>query len=64
LANELGLKGDLDYFEGEIINQTENRAVFILHYEQKNQQFIYVNGTKCSSEIYDVKKERYNPRMK
>jgi glucose-6-phosphate isomerase len=31
LANEVGLKKAIsDYFEGEIINQTENRAVILL----------------------------------
>jgi glucose-6-phosphate isomerase len=44
LANEVGLKKAIsDYFEGEIINQTENRAV--LHtLRAKESAVINVNG--------------------
>jgi glucose-6-phosphate isomerase len=49
LANEVGLKKAIsDYFEGEIINQTENRAV--LHTALQNK-VINVNGQNVVLEI-------------
>jgi glucose-6-phosphate isomerase len=47
MANELGLKKAIsDYFEGEIINQTENRAVLHTAYEQR------INSCICKWEKY------------
>jgi glucose-6-phosphate isomerase len=43
LANEMGLKGAIqDYFQGSIINQTENRAV--LHTAERADAIVNVNG--------------------
>jgi glucose-6-phosphate isomerase len=45
LANEVGLKkGYSDYFDGEIINQTENRAVLHTALRAKESAVINVNG--------------------
>jgi glucose-6-phosphate isomerase len=45
LANEVGLKKAIsDYFEGEIINQTENRAVLHTALRAKESVVINVNG--------------------
>jgi glucose-6-phosphate isomerase len=58
LANELGLKkAILDYFEGEIINQTENRAVLHTALRAKESTIVNVNGKNVVPEIYDVKRK-------
>lgn len=56
LANEVGLKKAIsDYFDGEIINQTENRAVLHTALRAKESAVINVNGQNVVPEIYDVK---------
>lgn len=56
LANEVGLKNAIkDYFEGAIINQTENRAVLHTALRAKESAIIYVDGKNVVPEIYDVK---------
>ena len=56
LANEVQLKSAIDaYFEGALINQTENRAV--LHTALRNPETtsVLVNGKNVIPEIYTVK---------
>ncbi|MBC5837397.1 glucose-6-phosphate isomerase [Flavobacterium muglaense] len=56
LANEIGLKSAIaDYFGGEIINQTENRAVLHTALRAKETAVINVNGENVVPEIYEVK---------
>tara|TARA_R110000868_G_scaffold26958_10_gene103176 strand:+ start:3193 stop:4836 length:1644 start_codon:yes stop_codon:yes gene_type:complete len=56
LANEVGLKDAIaEYFEGAIINQTENRAVLHTALRAKESAVINVNGENVVPEIYDVK---------
>ena len=58
LANELGLKDAIaDYFDGGIINQTENRAVLHTALRAKESAVINVNGQNVVPEIYDVKRK-------
>jgi glucose-6-phosphate isomerase len=58
LANEVGLKKAIsDYFAGEIINQTENRAVLHTALRAKESAVIHVNGQNVVPEIYDVKRK-------
>ena len=56
LAEELGLKNAIaDYFGGEIINQTENRAVLHTALRAKESAVINVEGKNVVPEIYEVK---------
>ncbi len=56
LANEVGLKSAIaDYFDGAIINQTENRAVLHTALRAKESAIINVDGDNVVSEIYEVK---------
>lgn len=56
LANEMGLKNGIqDYFEGGIINQTENRAVLHTALRAKESAVINVNGVNVIPEVYEVK---------
>ena len=56
LAEELGLKNAIaDYFGGEIINQTENRAVLHTALRAKESAVIKVDGKNVIPEIYEVK---------
>lgn len=56
LADEAGLKSAIkDYFDGEIINQTENRAVLHTALRAKESAVINVDGDNVVSEIYEVK---------
>jgi glucose-6-phosphate isomerase len=58
LANEVGLKKAIsDYFAGEIINQTETRAVLHTALRAKESAVIHVNGQNVVPEIYDVKRK-------
>jgi glucose-6-phosphate isomerase len=48
LANEVGLKkGYSDYFDGEIINQTENRAVLHTALRAKESSGYKCKWSKC-----------------
>ncbi len=56
LANEMGLeKAIVNYFEGDIINQTENRAVLHTALRAKESAVIKVNDINIVPEIYEVK---------
>jgi glucose-6-phosphate isomerase len=56
LANQLGLKEVISaYFGGEIINQTENRAVLHTALRAKEAAVINVEGQNVMPEVYAVK---------
>lgn len=56
LANEAGLKGAISaYFEGESINQTEDRAVLHTALRAPESANIFVEGKNIVPEIYQVK---------
>jgi glucose-6-phosphate isomerase len=58
LANEVGLKTAIsEYFSGEIINKTENRAVLHTALRAKESEVINVDGQNIVPEIYDVKRK-------
>ncbi len=57
LANEIGLKKAIEgYFSGEIINQTENRAVLHTALRATENEKVYVEGKNIVPEIFEVKK--------
>lgn len=56
LVNEVQLKEAISkYFEGELINQTENRAVLHTALRAKENATVFVDGTNVMPEIYAVK---------
>ena len=56
LANEAQLKEAITkYFEGDIINQTENRAVLHTALRAKEKATITVDGKNVMPEVYEVK---------
>jgi glucose-6-phosphate isomerase len=56
LANEVQLKAAISqYFEGDSINQTENRAVLHTALRAKESATVYVDGTNVMPEIFAVK---------
>jgi glucose-6-phosphate isomerase len=56
LADEVGLKNAIkEYFDGGIINQTENRAVLHTALRAKEFAIINVDGKNVIPEVYDVK---------
>lgn len=56
LVKEMGLKNAIaDYFEGGIINQTENRAVLHTALRAKESAVINVEGQNVVPEVYEVK---------
>ena len=56
LAHEVGLKDAIaSYFQGEIINQTENRAVLHTALRTKESAVITVDDQNVVPEIYEVK---------
>jgi glucose-6-phosphate isomerase len=58
LANQVGLKEAIaSYFGGEIINQTENRAVLHTALRAKESEVIKVDGQNVMPEVYAVKKK-------
>jgi glucose-6-phosphate isomerase len=58
LANEMGLKAAIqDYFDGGIINQTENRAVLHTALRAKSDAVVRVNGQNVIPEIQEVKEK-------
>ncbi|PWL40101.1 glucose-6-phosphate isomerase [Flagellimonas aquimarina] len=58
LADEVGLKDAItSYFEGELINQTEGRAVLHTALRAKKQDKIYVDGKNIVAEVYEVKEK-------
>ena len=58
LANEVKLKDAIDkYFEGDIINQTEGRAVLHTALRAKKTDKVLVDGENVVSEVYQVKEQ-------
>lgn len=58
LAEEVHLKDAINkYFSGDVINQTENRAVLHTALRAKNGDEIFVNGKNIVPEVYDVRKK-------
>jgi len=56
LANEVNLKTAIDsYFNGEIINQTENRAVLHTALRSPKTATVSVDGSNVLPEIFEVK---------
>jgi glucose-6-phosphate isomerase len=56
LANEVQLKAAISqYFDGDSINQTENRAVLHTALRAKESATVYVDGTNVMPEIFAVK---------
>lgn len=56
LANSIELKSAIaDYFGGEIINQTENRAVLHTALRARESAVIKVDGENVIPEVYEVK---------
>ena len=56
LADEVGLKSAIaDYFDGAIINQTENRAVLHTALRANDSAVVKVEGIDVIPEIYEVK---------
>ena len=56
LANEMGLKEAIaDYFSGENINQTENRAVLHTALRSTEKDTVLVNNQNVIPEIFEVK---------
>ncbi|MFM9987354.1 glucose-6-phosphate isomerase [Flavobacterium sp.] len=56
LANEIGLKeGVNSYFSGDIINQTENRAVLHTALRANKNDSVLVDGENVIPEIFEVK---------
>ena len=56
LAKEVGLKEAIeDYFDGALINQTENRAVLHTALRAKEGVVVNVNGENVIPEVYEVK---------
>ena len=61
LANELNLKDAiLKYFEGDIINQTEGRAVLHTALRASKNAAIFVDGENVIPSVYAVKKKIKN----
>ncbi|MFH6945719.1 glucose-6-phosphate isomerase [Flavobacterium sp. FlaQc-50] len=61
LANSIGLKNAIaDYFNGEIINLTENRAVLHTALRAPEAAVIKVDGENVIPEVYEVKNKIKN----
>lgn len=61
LANSVGLKNAIaDYFGGEIINQTESRAVLHTALRAPESAVIKVDGENVIPEVYEVKNKIKN----
>lgn len=61
LANEVELKQAISsYFQGDIINQTENRAVLHTALRAKESANILVDGVNVMPEVYSVKNKIKN----
>ncbi|MBT8245783.1 MAG: glucose-6-phosphate isomerase [Winogradskyella sp.] len=61
LANELDLKDAISkYFEGDIINQTENRAVLHTALRAPKDAAVFVDGENVIPEVYAVKEKIKN----
>lgn len=61
LANEVDLKQAISsYFQGDIINQTENRAVLHTALRAKESANVLVDGVNVMPEVYSVKNKIKN----
>ncbi|TDR24636.1 glucose-6-phosphate isomerase [Flavobacterium cheniae] len=61
LANEVNLKQAISgYFQGDIINQTENRAVLHTALRAKESSNVLVDGINVMPEVYSVKNKIKN----
>jgi glucose-6-phosphate isomerase len=61
LANEVQLKDAITkYFDGDVINQTENRAVLHTALRAKENASVKVDGVNVMPEIYSVKNKIKN----
>ena len=61
LANEVDLKqAILSYFQGDIINQTENRSVLHTALRSKESANVLVDGVNVMPEVYSVKNKIKN----
>ena len=61
LANEVQLKDAITkYFDGDVINQTENRAVLHTALRAKENASVQVDGVNVMPEIYSVKNKIKN----
>lgn len=61
LANEVNLKQAISsYFQGDIINQTENRAVLHTALRAKESANVLVDGINVMPEVYSVKNKIKN----
>ncbi|MGB3151433.1 MAG: glucose-6-phosphate isomerase [Maribacter sp.] len=61
LANEVELKDAIDkYFKGDLINETEGRAVLHTALRATKSDTVLVNGSNVVPEIYEVKKQIKN----
>ncbi|GAB3709226.1 glucose-6-phosphate isomerase [Flavobacterium koreense] len=61
LANEVNLKDAISkYFTGDLINQTENRAVLHTALRATENAVILVDGKNVMPEVFDVKKKIKN----
>ncbi|MDC6365339.1 MULTISPECIES: glucose-6-phosphate isomerase [Flavobacteriaceae] len=58
LANEVGLKEAISsYFGGELINQTEGRAVLHTALRAKKENQVFVDGKNVIEEVFEVKEK-------
>lgn len=58
LAEEVGLKGAIkSYFEGDLINQTEGRAVLHTALRAKKGDKIFVDGENIVDEVFEVREK-------
>ncbi|MEC8831149.1 MAG: glucose-6-phosphate isomerase [Bacteroidota bacterium] len=58
LAEEVGLKDAIkSYFEGELINQTEGRAVLHTALRAKKDDKVFVDGVNIVEEVFEVKEK-------
>ncbi|MCK0157433.1 glucose-6-phosphate isomerase [Cellulophaga sp. F20128] len=58
LANEVNLKGAIEsYFKGDLINQTEGRAVLHTALRAKKTDTVVVDGENVMPEVYAVKEK-------
>ncbi|MBR9854078.1 MAG: glucose-6-phosphate isomerase [Algicola sp.] len=58
LAKEVGLEDSIkSYFKGELINQTEGRAVLHTALRAKKEDKIFVDGVNIVDEVFEVKEK-------
>jgi glucose-6-phosphate isomerase len=58
LAKEIKLKENIQkYFDGDVINETEKRAVLHTALREKESAKVYVDGENIIPEVYEVKQK-------